>query len=115
MQNAECIMQNKMTTTASPKMGDGRCFLPGVLRGSNFRLQHMADVVQLGIVAIGHGLQKQLDDLLHVLKTPFVSIGGLAHLRGIYGIGVDAEWAACFISACQSTSVDRWGYLTRWI
>ena len=30
-------------------------------------LQHMADVVQLGIVAIGHGLQKQLDDLLHVL------------------------------------------------
>ena len=28
----------------------------------------MADVVQLGIVAIGHGLQKQLDDLLHILK-----------------------------------------------
>ena len=45
----------------------------------------MADVVQLGIVAIGHGLQKQLDDLLHIHKAPFVSIGGPAHRRGIYG------------------------------
>ena len=34
----------------------------------------MADVVQLGVVAIGHGLQKQLDDLLHDEKAPFVRL-----------------------------------------
>ena len=46
----------------------------------------MADIVQLGVVAIGHGLQKQLDDLLHDEKAPFISIDGLARRRGIYGL-----------------------------
>ena len=65
-----------------------------MLRGSNSRLQHMADVVQLGIVAIGHGLQKQLDDLLHRWKTPFISVGGQAHRHRhiVLLFGLDDQW-----------------------
>ena len=58
-------------------------------------------VVQSTGVAIAHTLHQQLQDLLHIGKTPFVSIGGQTHRRGIYRIGRNAEWVACFILALQ--------------
>ena len=76
---------------------------PGHIRFAVWTARSMDHVivVQGRGVAIAHTLHQQLDDLLHGAKTPFVSISGQAHRRGIYRIGRNAEWVACFILACQ--------------
>ena len=66
----------------------------------------MADVVQLGVVAIGHGLQKQLDDLLHGAKLLSFRLAVRPTAGAYMGSAKNAEQGGVF---CISLSIDLSG------